>query len=90
MNFKNYELRSVPGTDNNEYEIVKWDKHHKSCLVICFLRVNAKEQCYDVYNVGMRPFEACANTKGFAGWLQKVVDTLNYMYIFEDEDDFEE
>lgn len=89
MNFKNYELRLVAGTEN-DYEIVKWDKHRKSCFVLCFLRVNTKEQCYEVYNVGMRPFEACATTKGFAGWLQKVVDTLNYMYIFEDEDDFEE
>ena len=44
---------------------------------------------YEIENVGVRPFEACEKTKGFAGWLQKIVDILNYINIFED-DDFEE
>ena len=38
----------------------------------------------------MRAVEACANTKGLAGWIQKIVETLNYVRIFEDDDDFEE
>ena len=89
MTFKYYELRLLAGADDT-YEIVKWDKHHKTCSVICFLKYDSKKRCYDVENVGMRPFEACANTKGFAGWIQKIVETLNYVRIFEDEDDFEE
>ena len=89
MVFKYYELRLQAGTDDT-YEIVKWDKHDKTFSVICFLKYDSKKRCYDVENVGMRPFEACANTKGFAGWIQKIVETLNYVRIFEDEDDFEE
>ena len=89
MTFKNYELLLQAGTDDT-YEIVKWDKHDKTFSVICFLKYDSKKRCYDVENVGMRPFEACANTKGFAGWIQKIVETLNYVRIFEDEDDFEE
>lgn len=89
MTFKYYELLLQAGTDDT-YEIVKWDKHDKTFSVICFLKYDSKKRCYDVENVGMRPFEACANTKGFAGWIQKIVETLNYVRIFEDEDDFEE
>lgn len=89
MTFKYYELLLQAGTDDI-YEIVKWDKHDKTFSVICFLKYDSKKRCYDVENVGMRPFEACANTKGFAGWIQKIVETLNYVHIFEDEDDFEE
>ena len=89
MTFKYYELLLQTGTDDT-YEIVKWDKHDKTFSVICFLKYDSKKRCYDVENVGMRPFEACANTKGFAGWIQKIVETLNYVRIFEDEDDFEE
>ena len=89
MVFKYYELRLQAGTDDT-YEIVKWDKHDKTFSVICFLKNKKKKRCYDVENVGMRPFEACANTKGFAGWIQKIVETLNYVRIFEDDDDFEE
>ena len=89
MTFKYYELLLQAGTDDT-YEIVKWDKHDKTFSVICFLKYDSKKRCYDVENVGMRPFEACANTKGFAGWIQKIVETLNYVHIFEDEDDFEE
>ena len=89
MTFKNYELRLQAGTDDT-YEIVKWDKHRKSCSVICFLKYDPKKRCYDVENVEMRPFEACASTKGFAGWIQKIVEILNYVRIFEDDDDFEE
>ena len=89
MTFKYYELRLQAGADDT-YEIVKWDKHHKTCSVICFLKYDAKKRSYDVENVGMRPFEACASTKGFAGWMQKIVETLNYVRIFEDDDDFEE
>ena len=89
MVFKYYELRLQAGTDDT-YEIVKWDKHHKSCSVIWCLKYDPKKRCYDVENVGIRPFEACANTKGFAGWIQKIVETLNYVRIFEDDDDFEE
>ena len=37
MTFKNYELRLQAGADNT-YEIDKWDKHRKSCSVICFLK----------------------------------------------------
>ena len=88
MNFKNYELRPLPD-DNLMYEIVRWDERHKTCFTICFLRINYKEHCYVIENVGMRPFEACAKTKGFAGWIQKIVDILNYINIYED-DDFEE
>lgn len=89
MTFKYYELLLQAGTDDT-YEIVKWDKHDKTFSVVCFLKYDSKKRCYDVENVGMRPFEACANTKGFAGWIQKIVETLNYVHIFEDEDDFEE
>lgn len=89
MTFKNYELLLQAGADDT-YEIVKWDKHDKTFSVICFLKYDSKKRCYDVENVGMRPFEACANTKGFAGWIQKIVETLNYIRVFEDEDDFEE
>lgn len=89
MTFKYYELLLQAGTDDT-YEIVKWDKHDKTFSVICFLKYDSKKRCYDVENVGMRPFEACANTKGFAGWIQKIVETLNYVRIFEDDDDFEE
>ena len=89
MTFKNYELLLQAGADDT-YEIVKWDKHDKTFSVICFLKYDSKKRCYDVENIGMRPFEACANTKGFAGWIQKIVETLNYVHIFEDEDDFEE
>ena len=89
MTFKYYELRLLASADDT-YEIVKWDKHDKTFSVICFLKYDSKKRCYDVENVGMRPFEACANTKGFAGWIQKIVETLNYVRIFEDEDDFEE
>lgn len=89
MVFKNYELRLQAGADDT-YEIVKWDKPHKSCLAVCFLRYNSKTKCYNVENIGMRPFEACAHTKGFAGWIQKIVETLNYIHVFEDDDDFEE
>lgn len=89
MTFKNYELRLQAGADET-YEIDKWDKHHNTYSVICFLKYDSKKRCYDVENVGMRPFEACANTKGFAGWIQKIVETLNYVCIFEDDDDFEE
>lgn len=88
MNFKNYELRPLPN-DDLMYEIVRWDKQHETCFTVCFLRINYKEHCYVVENVGMRPFEACAKTKGFAGWLQKVVNILDYVNIYED-DDFEE
>ena len=89
MTFKYYELLLQAGTDDT-YEIVKWDKHDKTFSVICFLKYDPKKRCYDVENVGIRPFEACANTKGFAGWIQKIVETLNYVRIFEDDDDFEE
>lgn len=89
MTFKYYELRLQAGADDT-YEIIKWNKHNTSCSVICFLKYDPKKRCYDIENVGMRPFEACANTKGFAGWIQKIVETLNYVHIFEDEDDFEE
>ena len=89
MVFKNYELRLMPNTDS-DYEIVKWDKHHKGCFVICFLRLDTKSGCYTVDNIGIRPFEACAQTNGFAGWIQKTVETLNYIHAFEGEDDFEE
>ena len=89
MVFKNYELRLQAGADET-YEIIKWDKHCKSCSVICFLKYDSKKRCYDVENVGIRPFEACANTKGLAGWIQKIVEILNYVRIFEDDDDFEE
>ena len=89
MTFKYYELRLQAGADET-YEIIKWDKHCKSCSVICFLKYDSKKRCYDVENVGIRPFEACANTKGFAGWIQKIVEILNYVRNFEDDDDFEE
>ena len=88
MTFKYYELRLLAGADDT-YEIVKWDKHHKSCSVICFLKYDPKKRCYDVENVGMRPFEACANTKGFAGWIQKIGGTVKDRRVFEDEGDFE-
>ena len=39
MIFKSYELRLLAGTDDT-YEIVKWDKPHKSCLAVCFLKYN--------------------------------------------------
>lgn len=88
MNFKNYELRPL-SNDELMYEIVRWDKRHETCFTICFLHINYKEHCYEIENVGVRPFEACEKTKGFAGWLQKIVDILNYINIYED-DDFEE
>ena len=89
MNFKNYELRLLLPDNDLSYEIVCWNKRHETCFTVCFLRINKKEHCYEVENVGVRPFEACEKTKGFAGWLQKIVDILNYINIFED-DDFEE
>lgn len=89
MVFKNYELRLMPNTDS-DYEIVKWDKHHKGCSAICFLRLDTKTGRYTVDNIGIRPFEACAQTNGFAGWIQKTVETLEYIHAFEGEDDFEE
>ena len=89
MNFKNYELRPLLPDNDLSYDIVFWNKRHKTCFTVCFLRINQKEHCYEVENVGVRPFEACEKTKGFAGWLKKIVDILNYINIFED-DDFEE
>ena len=41
MVFKDYELRLLAGADDT-YEIVKWDKHHKTCSVICFLKYDCK------------------------------------------------
>lgn len=88
MNFKNYELRPLINNDLS-YEVVCWNKRHETCFTVCFLRINKKERCYEIENVGIRPFEACEKTKGFAGWLQKIVNILNYINIYED-DDFEE
>ena len=79
MNFKNYELRLLLPDNDLSYEIVCWNKRHETCFTVCFLRINKKEHCYEVENVGVRPFEACEKTKGFAGWLQKIVDILNYI-----------
>lgn len=90
MLFKEYEARLLSGSEDGTYEIVKWDKYRKSCFTICFLKFNLKEDCYEIENVGLRPFEACAQTIGFAGWLQKLVTLLDYTYNCEHDNYFDE
>lgn len=51
MWFKNtYQVRNI---SEKNYEVVKWNETHKSCITIAFLR-NSGDGDYELISVGMR------------------------------------
>ena len=57
MKYKNFEIRPVPGSkDENKFELINWYKE-TSCYVIAFIEYDSKSDYWQINSVGMRLIE---------------------------------
>lgn len=57
MKYKNFEIRPVPESkDENKFELVNWYKE-TSCYVIAFIEYDSKSGYWQINSVGMRLIE---------------------------------
>lgn len=61
MKYKNFEIRPVPESkDENEFELVNWYEG-TSCYVIAFIEYDSKSGYWQINSVGMRLIEDWEN-----------------------------
>ena len=57
MKYKNFEIRPVPESkEENKFELVNWYKE-ANCYVLAFIEYNPKTDCWNINSVGMRLIE---------------------------------
>lgn len=57
MKYKNFEIRPVPESkEENKFELVNWYKE-ASCYVLAFIEYNPKTDYWNINSVGMRLIE---------------------------------
>lgn len=57
MRYKNFEIRPVPESkEENKFELVRWYKE-TSCYVIAFIEYNSKSDYWQINSVEMRLIE---------------------------------
>lgn len=72
MRYKNFEIRPVPESqDENRFELVNWYKE-ANCYVLAFIEYNPKTDCWKINSVGTRLIEDWENglDKYILSWIK--------------------
>lgn len=84
MKYKNFEIRSVPESqDENRFELVNWYKE-ANCYALAFIEYNPKTDYWNINSVGMRLIEDWEDglDKYILSWIE-----LMEVCMRNDEDD---
>ena len=84
MKYKNFEIRPVPESQNeNRFELVNWYKE-TNCYVLAFIEYNPKTAYWNINSVGMRLIEDWEDglDKYILSWIE-----LMEVCMRNDEDD---